>query len=51
MTAKRRQAMLDELADVLQTLANLAAACDITDKELEQTMNDCRERNRRRGRL
>lgn len=51
MTAKRRQAMLDELADVLQTLANLAAACDITDKELEQAMNDCRERNRRRGRL
>ena len=51
MTAKRRQAMLDELADVLQTLANLAAACDITDKELEPAMNDCRERNRRRGRL
>lgn len=51
MTVKRRQAMIDEIADVLQTLANLATAYDITDKELEQAMNDCRERNRRRGRL
>ncbi|MFQ7493960.1 MAG: hypothetical protein ACLRL4_10245 [Bifidobacterium bifidum] len=51
VTVKRRQAMIDEIADVLQTVANLATACNITDKELEQAMNDCRERNRRRGRL
>lgn len=48
---QRRQAMLDELADVLQTVGNLIAAFGITDKEVERAMGDCLERNRRKGRL
>ena len=48
---QRRQAMLDELADVLQTVGNLIAAFDITDEELAQAMDDCLVRNQERGRL
>ena len=48
---QRRQAMLDELADVLQTVGNLITAFDITDEELAQAMNDCLVRNQERGRL
>lgn len=48
---QRRQAMLSELADVLQTVGNLIAAFDISDKEITQAMNDCLERNRKKGRL
>lgn len=48
---ERRQAMLDELADVLQTVGNLIAAFDITDEEVARAMDDCLERNRRKGRL
>lgn len=48
---QRRQAMLGELADVLQTLANVTSAFGITDEELAQAMDDCLERNRERGRL
>ena len=40
-----------ELADVLQTLANVATAFDITDEELAQAMDDCLVRNQERGRL
>lgn len=47
----RRRAMLDELADVLQTCANLAVAFRISDDELAESLDRCRERNRRRGRL
>lgn len=43
--------MLSELADVIQTLANLAVAFDITDGELKDAADACRERNRRKGRL
>lgn len=48
---QRRQAMLDELADVLQTVGNLITAFVITDEEVERAMSDCLERNRRKGRL
>ena len=48
---QRRQAMLDELADVLQTVGNLITAFDITDEEVERAMDDCLERNRRKSRL
>lgn len=48
---QRRQAMLDELADVLQTVGNLITAFGITDEEVERAMSDCLERNRRKGRL
>lgn len=46
-----RQAMLGELADVLQTVGNLITAFDITDEELAQSMDDCLVRNQERGRL
>lgn len=48
---ERRTAMLDELADVLQTVGNLITAFGITDEEVERAMGDCLERNRRKGRL
>lgn len=48
---QRRQAMLGELADVLQTVGNLIAAFGITDEEVAQAMDDCLERNRERGQL
>lgn len=48
---QRRQAMLGELADVLQTVGNLITAFGITDEEVEWAMDDCLERNRRKGRL
>lgn len=41
----------DEYADVVQTLANLAAAFDLRDSELHDAMSRCVERNRARGRL
>lgn len=47
----RREAMLSEYADVLQTLANLAVAYDITDEEIKDAMGKCLERNRARGRM
>lgn len=43
--------MINEWADVLQTLVNLAVAFDISDSEIESAMLACRERNRERGRL
>lgn len=46
-----RQDMLSELADVLQTVANLTVAFHITDQELKQAMDACLERNRAKGRL
>lgn len=48
---QRRQAMLGELADVLQTVGNLITAFGITDEEVGRAMDDCLERNRRKGRL
>lgn len=48
---QRRQAMLDELADVLQTVGNLITAFGITDEEVGRAMGDCLERNRRKGRF
>lgn len=41
----------DLLADVLQTVGNLITAFGITDEEVERAMDDCLERNRRKGRL
>lgn len=46
-----RDAMLAEWADVLQTLVNTATAFHLTDTEIEEAMAECRERNRKRGRL
>lgn len=51
VASERREAVLAELADVLQTCANLVAAFNIGDKELEHAIRDCRERNRLKGRL
>lgn len=46
-----RRAMLDEMADVLQTVANQCAAFHIGENELRDAMIRCEERNRRRGRM
>ena len=45
-----RTAMLDELADVMQTLQNFAACFEITDAEISQAVQRCIERNEERGR-
>lgn len=44
-------AFMDEIADVIQTVANLCAAFDVADSELYEAMTRCLERNRKRGRL
>ena len=49
--SKARRDLIAEWADVLQTLANVATAFDITDEELAQSMDDCLVRNQERGRL
>ena len=49
--ADTRRAMLDETADVLQTVANMCAAFGISDDELEAAMAECERRNRQRGRM
>lgn len=46
-----RQAMLDEIADVLQTVANQCAAFHIGEDELRDAVIRCEERNRKRGRM
>lgn len=46
-----RVEMLGEWADVLQTLVNTAAAFGISDDSIACAMEDCLERNRRRGRV
>lgn len=46
-----RQAMLDEMADVLQTVANQCAAFHVSEKELSDAMVACEYRNRERGRI
>lgn len=46
-----RQAMLDEMADVLQTVANQCAAFHIGEDELRDAVIRCEERNRKRGRM
>lgn len=43
--------MLDELADVLQTLANLIVAYRVSDEELQGALDRCLERNQEKGRL
>lgn len=50
---KAIQNRIEEYAytDVLQTLANVATAFDISDEELAQAMDDCLVRNQERGRL
>ncbi|MCH9276114.1 hypothetical protein JS533_007500 [Bifidobacterium amazonense] len=50
-SADKWTAFMDEIADVVQTLANLCAAFDIADSELYEALDRCRERNRKRGRL
>ncbi|MBT1162806.1 hypothetical protein JS541_13470 [Bifidobacterium sp. SO1] len=50
-SAADRIDMLSELADVIQTVANLTVAFDITDRELSEALDACRERNRKKGRL
>lgn len=49
--ADTRRAMLDEMADVLQTVANMCAAFGISDDELGSAMTECERRNRERGRI
>jgi len=46
-----RQAMLDEMADVLQTVANQCAAFHIRESELRDAQTRCETRNRERGRI
>ena len=48
---EKRGELADELADVLQTVGNLITAFGITDEEVGRAMDDCLERNRRKGRL
>lgn len=48
---RTRGAMLDETADVLQTIANLCAAFHIDERELSCAMAACEERNRERRRI
>lgn len=47
--AADRQRMLDELADLLQTVANLTVAYHITDEEMESAVRRCEEKNRQRA--
>lgn len=49
--AAARDDMVAEWADVAQTLANTAAAFNITDGRIRDAMAACEERNRRKGRL
>ena len=49
--SKARRDLIAEWADVLQTLANVATAFGITDLDIAQAMESCRQRNRMRGRL
>ena len=49
--SKGRPELISEWADVLQTLANVAAAFGITDEELAQAMDDCLVHNQERGRM
>lgn len=46
-----RADMTGEWADTLQTLVNVAVAFDLTDLDIRQAMDECLERNRRKGRL
>lgn len=46
-----RHAMLDEMADVLQTVANQCAVFHIGEDELRDAVIRCEERNRKRGRM
>ncbi|MBT1164668.1 hypothetical protein [Bifidobacterium felsineum] len=48
---RNRLDLLDEYADVLQTLANLAVAYRITEGEMADAMRRCEERNRLKGRI
>lgn len=48
---EHRRPMLDELADVLQTVANMCSAYRITETELEDAIKACEQRNRSRGRI
>lgn len=45
-----RRYMLDEFADVIQTLQNLAACFGITCKEVYAALGRCIDRNEERGR-
>lgn len=46
-----RRRLLEEYADVLQTLVNLADAFGITDDEILDACMECTERNDARGRI
>lgn len=46
-----REHMLDEFADVLQTLANFYKYSGITDNEITSAIDRCNERNIARGRM
>lgn len=48
---EHRRPMLDELADVLQTVANMCLVYQITETELEDAIKACEQRNRSRGRI
>ena len=48
---KLRADMLDEMADVLQTVANQCAVFHIGEDELREAVARCESRNRARGRI
>ena len=45
-----REMVLDEFADVLQALTNLAACCNVSEHELQSAAVRCHHRNVERGR-
>lgn len=51
IVAIQKDGMIDEYADVLQTLANWAVAIGLSDEDIEDAMLRCMERNRARGRM
>ena len=46
-----RERMLDEFADVLQTLANFYKYSSITDNEITSAIDRCNKKNIDRGRM
>lgn len=51
LKGKRRVEMEDEIADVLQTVANLCTAFDISDFDLKNALQRCCARHYMRGRM
>lgn len=43
--------LVDECADCITAIANLLVALNVDDLQMERAMQDCKQRNRDRGRL